>query len=876
MKTIYFFGEGKADGHGRMKELLGGKGAGLAEMTNLGLPVPAGFTITTEACVHFYKAGGHVEGLDGAVTEAMARLEQVMGKRFGHPKNSLLVSVRSGARASMPGMMDTILNLGLNDEVVAGLAETSGDPRFAWDSYRRFIQMYGDVVLEVEKARFHHALEALKAARGFTLDTELSADDLRQLVGTFKAIVLDAKGKAFPTDPRTQLWGAIEAVFRSWNNDRAKEYRRMDNIPDEWGTAVNVQAMVFGNMGEDCATGVCFTRNPNTGEPVFFGEYLTNAQGEDVVAGIRTPLRINGDEPGTLEKRMPEVYAQLNGLRLKLEGHFKDMQDIEFTVEKGRLWMLQTRNGKRTADAALRIALDMVREGQIDHRTAVSRVTAQHIEQLMFPRFDPKVRVQALCSGLAAGSGAARGQIVFSAEEAVDWKAEGKDVILVREETSPEDIGGMRAARGIVTARGGASSHAAVVARQMGRSCVAGCQAISIDERAGTMRVGQTVLKRGDWISIEGNRGLVVVGQVPLVDPEFGEDFFSILRWADEVRRLGVRTNADTPEDSKNARFFGAEGIGLTRTEHMFFHEDRLPIVREMLISDTLEERRKALAKILPMQREDFRGIFREMKGLPVTIRLLDPPLHEFLPKEKDDIEALARTMGVAADVLTARVSSLHELNPMLGHRGCRLGITFPEIYEMQVEAIVAAACELVKDEGFSIVPEIMIPLVGLSKELEIMRKLTCETADRVIASYGVPLTYLVGTMIELPRACVAADRVADHADFFSFGTNDLTQTTFGISRDDGGKFLPAYQKMKIIDDDPFATIDTAVAELIKMAVTKGRKTRPKLKVGICGEHGGDPRSVEICHVLGLDYVSCAPFRVPVARMAAAHAALKS
>jgi pyruvate,orthophosphate dikinase len=871
---VYFFGNGQADGHGGMKNLLGGKGANLAEMTRLGLPVPAGFTISTEACVAYFKGGGHPDGLQEQVSEALTKLEEAMGREFGHETTPLLVSVRSGARVSMPGMMDTVLNLGLNSDNVGGLSVASNDERFAWDSYRRFIQMYSNVVLGVDHGHFEHALDALKKSRGVDVDTALIAADLRGLVDTYKGIVVDATGSAFAADPRAQMWGAINAVFDSWNNERAVTYRKMEGISGDWGTAVTVQAMVFGNMGDNCATGVAFTRDPSTGERRFFGEYLCNAQGEDVVAGIRTPLSINGDASDTLENVMPEVYGQLDVLRHRLEDHYKDMQDIEFTVEKGRLWMLQTRTGKRTAAAAQRIAVEMVGEGFIDRRTAVLRVAPEQIRALLHPRLDPEAPKNIVAKGLGASPGAASGQLVFDAATAVEWVENGKSVILMRPETSPEDIAGMAAAEGIVTARGGATSHAAVVARGMGKTCVAGCAALMIDEMNRTVKIGDVVLKEGDVVTIEGAEGWVIQGAVATIDPELGDDFQTMMEWADQYRRLKVRTNADTPGDSEVARGFGAEGIGLCRTEHMFFEGERITAVREMILSETVAQRRIALAKLLPMQKGDFEGIFRAMKGLPVTIRLLDPPLHEFLPGHGDDVSSLAATMGVTVHELNGRIEMLRELNPMLGHRGCRLAITYPEIYEMQVEAIVGAACTLVRDEGFSLVPEIMIPLVSVAKELSILEALVRETADKVIADHGVHLDYLVGTMIEFPRACLTANEVAPHADFFSFGTNDLTQTTFGLSRDDSGKFLPEYIDRGILPNDPFGSMDKGVAELVKIACDRGRSVKPDLKLGICGEHGGDPASVTICHQIGLDYVSCSPYRVPVARMAAAHAAL--
>lgn len=881
-KYVYFFGEGKAEGRGEMKNLLGGKGANLAEMTSIGLPVPPGFTITTEVCTEFYKNNRqYPAALKGQVQDALAQVEKLMGKKFGDAANPLLVSVRSGARASMPGMMDTVLNLGLNDETIKGVIVQSGDPRFAYDSYRRFIQMYSNVVMGMNGELLEDILEDMKEHKGVEEDTKLSAEDLKKLVGLFKDKVKETLGRDFPNDPHEQLWGAISAVFGSWMNQRAITYRRLNNIPAEWGTAVNVQSMVFGNMGDDCATGVAFTRNPSTGERVFFGEFLVNAQGEDVVAGIRTPQPINkGQGDGSLpsmEEVMPESYAQLMKIQQTLEIHYKDMQDIEFTIEKSKLYMLQTRNGKRTSRAAVKIAVDMVSEGLIDEKAAVLRVDPQQLDQLLHPSLDPKASKTVIAKGLPASPGAVNGEVVFSADDAEDAARIGLKVILVRIETSPEDIHGMHAAQGILTARGGMTSHAAVVARGMGKCCVAGCGDIKVDyaKQEFTTRSGQ-LIRKGDVITLDGSTGEVMQGAVPTVAPELTGEFGQLMKWVDKYRRLRVRTNADTPQDSKVAREFGAEGIGLCRTEHMFFDAERISAVREMILSDDVEGRRKALAKILPMQKSDFKGIFREMKGLPVTIRLLDPPLHEFLPQKDEEIDDIAKIMGVSANTLKAKVESLHEFNPMLGHRGCRLGITYPEIYDMQVQAIMEAACELVKEDGFEIVPEIMIPLVGHVRELEIMRANSVRVADEVIERYGVEVTYLIGTMIELPRAALTADEVAVQADFFSFGTNDLTQTTFGLSRDDAGKFLPFYVEKDILPNDPFVTLDqNGVGQLVRMGCEKGRQTRPDIKLGICGEHGGDPESVVFCHQIGLDYVSCSPYRVPVARLAAAHAALK-
>jgi pyruvate,orthophosphate dikinase len=882
-KYVYFFGNGVAEGRGDMKNLLGGKGANLAEMTSIGLPVPAGFTITTEVCTEFYKHDrNYPAGLREEVIEHLGRIETMMGKKFGDAANPLLVSVRSGARASMPGMMDTVLNLGLNDRTVQGIIAQSGDARFAYDAYRRFVQMYSDVVMGLHKEELDHIMEQMKEQKGVHLDTELDADDLKQLVALFKHKVRESLGRAFPDDPQEQLWGAIGAVFGSWMNQRAITYRRLNNIPAEWGTAVNVQSMVYGNMGSDCATGVAFTRDPSTGENYFYGEYLVNAQGEDVVAGIRTPQPINkakhkpGDLPA-MEDVLPDCYRQLVKIRDILEKHYKDMQDIEFTIEKHQLYMLQTRNGKRTAKAAVKIAVDMVHEGLISKEEAVMRVAPEQLDQLLHPSLDPKAPKQVIAKGLPASPGAASGQVVFSADEAEEAAKIGLKVVLVRVETSPEDIHGMHAAQGILTARGGMTSHAAVVARGMGKCCVAGCGDIKVDYAGQqfTARGGQ-VVKKGDVITLDGSSGEVILGQVPTVQPELTGEFGQLMGWVDAIRRLKVRTNADTPHDSRVARDFGAEGIGLCRTEHMFFEGERIMAVREMILAADLDGRKKALAKILPMQKGDFLGIFRVMKGLPVTIRLLDPPLHEFLPHADAEIDELAREMGVQAATLKAKVESLHEFNPMLGHRGCRLAVTFPEIYDMQVQAIMEAACELIKDEGFDIVPEIMIPLVGEVKELAILRKNAVRVADEVIARYGVKVRYLIGTMIELPRAALTADEIAREAEFFSFGTNDLTQTTYGLSRDDAGRFLPFYVEQELYPNDPFVALDQAgVGMLVRMGCEKGRATRPELKLGICGEHGGEASSVKFCHRIGLDYVSCSPYRVPIARLAAAQAVLE-
>lgn len=881
-KYVYSFGNGQADGEGSMRELLGGKGANLAEMTSIGLPVPAGFTLTTEVCKAYYKQQRHYpEGLKEQVSEALNCLEQSMGKGFGNSENPLLVSVRSGAPASMPGMMDTVLNLGLNDETVKGIIAQSGDERFAYDSYRRFIQMYANVVKGLDGDILETQLEELKHSRGVDLDTDLSAEDMKELVSTFKNCYAEHLDESFPTDPLEQLWGAIDAVFGSWMNPRAVTYRKLNDIPAEWGTAVNVQGMVFGNMGDDCATGVAFTRDPATGENYFYGEYLVNAQGEDVVAGIRTPQPINrtkyqeGDLP-SMEEVMPKSYEQLDKIRSVLEKHYCDMQDIEFTVEKGKLYMLQTRNGKRTAHAALRIAVDMVKEGLISEKEAVLSVNPEQLDQLLHPSLDPDFCKEVVAKGLPASPGAASGQVVFSADEAEEMARLKKKVILVRIETSPEDIHGMHAAQGILTARGGMTSHAAVVARGMGKCCVAGCGDIKIDyeKQQFTVPTGQ-VFKAGDLITLDGSAGQVILGDVPKIQPEVTGDFAEMMVWVDKYRRLKVRTNADTPNDSRVAREFGAEGIGLCRTEHMFFEGDRIQAVREMILAADLNGRKRALDKILPMQKGDFIGIFREMKGLPVTIRLLDPPLHEFLPQTDDDVSELANAVGLKFSEVKDHVDHLHEFNPMLGHRGCRLAISYPEIYDMQVRAIMEAACELIKNESFEIVPEIMIPLVSHVNELRILRANAVKVAEQVCREYGVEVNYQIGTMIELPRAALTADSIAEEADFFSFGTNDLTQTTYGLSRDDAGNFLPDYIDNGLLNRDPFVALDQAgVGQLVKFGFEGGRRTRPDLKVGICGEHGGEPSSVAFCHDIGLDYVSCSPYRIPIARLAAAHAAL--
>jgi pyruvate,orthophosphate dikinase len=884
-KSVYFFGDGRAEGAGKMKDLLGGKGSNLAEMTNLKIPVPPGFTVTTEVCKEFYRNGEKLPAhVRKEVLVNLAKVEVIMGKTFGDVENPLLVSVRSGARASMPGMMDTILNLGLNDDTVKGLIAKSGDARFAYDSYRRFVQMYSDVVLGVEKTVFEHLIERRKEEKYVTLDTQLTADDWKSLVAKFKAMVREHAGVSFPDDPLEQLWGAVSAVFRSWMNKRAIEYRRIHSIPEEWGTAINVQSMVFGNMGADSATGVAFTRDPNTGHKVFFGEFLVNAQGEDVVAGIRTPQPINvagkkssdADKKISMEEIFPASYRQLVAIYGKLEKHYRDMQDIEFTIEKGRLWMLQTRNGKRTAAAAIKIAVDMVRERLIGEKDAILRIQPQQLDQLLHPTLDPKAKKHVIAHGLPASPGAATGQVVFTSEDAADEVAKGKRVILVRVETSPEDIHGMSISQGILTSRGGMTSHAAVVARGMGKCCVVGCGDIRINHNGDAFAVGDIQVRRGDWVTLNGTTGEVILGQIPTVKPELNADFNTLMKWVDRHRKLIVRTNADTPVDAKIARSFGAEGIGLCRTEHMFFAEDRIQAVREMILAPDLAGRQRALDKILPMQKGDFKGIFREMKGLPVTIRLLDPPLHEFLPHTDEELHVLARSMGVAFDELKAKNESLKEFNPMLGHRGCRLGITFPEIYEMQARAIMEAACELVKQENYKITPEIMIPLIGHANELRMIRERVNEICERVSGEKGVKIKYLIGTMIELPRAALTADDIALHADFFSFGTNDLTQTTFGLSRDDSQKFLPYYVENKVLPQDPFVSIDqNGVGQLVRIGVQKGHHVKPGLKVGICGEHGGDPKSVDFCHKVGLDYVSCSPYRVPIAKLSAAVAALR-
>ena len=869
-KYVYLFSEGNAN----MRELLGGKGANLAEMTNLGLPIPQGFTVTTEACTKYYEDGEKIsKDIEDQIFTALQKLEEITGKKFGDSKNPLLVSVRSGARASMPGMMDTVLNLGLNEETVASIAEKN--ERFAYDSYRRFIQMFSDVVMEIPKPLFEKAIDEMKEAKGVKLDTELTAEDLKELVKKFKAIYKEQKGEEFPSDPKTQLMEGVKAVFRSWNNARAITYRRLNDIPGSWGTAVNVQEMVFGNMGEDCGTGVAFTRNPATGENKIFGEYLMNAQGEDVVAGIRTPQHID-----TLKEVNPKAYEDFVMYAEKLEKHYRDMQDMEFTIERGKLYFLQTRNGKRTANAALQIAVDLVKEGMITEKEAVLRVEPNQLDQLLHPNFDSEKlkAAKVVAKGLAASPGAATGKVIFTADRAVEMHEAGeKDLILVRLETSPEDIDGMNVCHGVLTVRGGMTSHAAVVARGMGTCCVAGCGDIIVneEEKYFTLPDGRKVTE-GEWISLDGSTGNVYGERIDTVPASVSGNFATLMGWADQYRQLKVRTNADTPRDAKQAYDFGAEGIGLCRTEHMFFAPDRIAAIREMIVSKTPEQRAKALAKILPMQRGDFEELYRTMKGYPVTIRFLDPPLHEFVPHEDEDIRALAKEMGMTFEDLKSVVEGLHEFNPMMGHRGCRLDVTYPEIAEMQTRAVIEAAINVNK-EGMNVVPEIMIPLVGEVKELKYVKDIVTKTADVIIKEAGVDLKYHVGTMIEIPRAALTADEIAKEAEFFSFGTNDLTQMTFGFSRDDAGKFLNDYYEKKIYEFDPFAKLDqVGVGKLVKMAVDLGKQTRPDIKLGICGEHGGNPPTVEFCHNIGLTYVSCSPFRVPIARLAAAQAAIKN
>jgi len=865
---VYFFGAGHTEGDGKMKELLGGKGAGLAEMARIGVPVPPGFTITTEVCRLYLRGQSYPDGLREQVAAAIERLEAATAKTFGGGEQPLLVSVRSGAKFSMPGMMDTILNLGLNDTTVQALAAASGNERFAWDSYRRFVQMYGDVVLSVPGARFEELIEARKHDRGVKEDTDLSADDLRELTGAFKDVVREHTGDEFPADPQDQLWGAIQAVFRSWDTPRAKAYRKVNGIPDDLGTAVNVCSMVFGNMGDDSATGVCFTRDPSTGEREFYGEFLVNAQGEDVVAGIRDPLPI-----ARMCEVMPEAYGELLDAQAKLESHFRDAQDLEFTVERGHLYMLQTRTAKRTGRAAVRMAVEMVDEGMISIDEAVLRVAPAQLDQLLHPTIDPAAEVRVLTTALPASPGAVSGKVVFNPDVAAEQGLH-EEVILVRRETSPEDFHGMVVAQGILTARGGMTSHAAVVARGMGKCCVAGAGDIEMDEARGRFTVGGVTVHEGEWITLDGSTGRVILGQVPTVEAELSDNFRRLMEWADQFRTLKVRTNADTPHDSQVARKFGAEGIGLCRTEHMFFEGDRIDAVREMILAGNPTGRAVAEAKLLPMQREDFEGIFRAMDGLPVTIRLLDPPLHEFLPHGDSEIKHLARKTGIPAAVLRTRVDAHHEANPMLGHRGCRLGITYPDITWMQAQAIFEAAVNVAR-EGVTVCPEIMVPLVSTRAELTQQRHIIDQVAEEVFDHAGLSVSYMVGTMIELPRAALTADEIARDAQFFSFGTNDLTQTTFGLSRDDAGRFLPQYVEQGIIPDDPFQTLDVGgVGKLVEMASRLGRGVRADLKLGICGEHGGDPRSIEFFHATGLNYVSCSPYRVPIARLAAAHAAL--
>lgn len=868
-KYVYLFKEAK----GNNKALFGGKGANLAEMTRIGLPVPQGFTITTEACTKYYEDGKMInDGIVAQIYQKLAQIEKMTGKKFGDASNPLLVSVRSGARVSMPGMMDTILNLGLNDEVVEGLANLTNNPRFAYDSYRRFIQMFSDVVMQQDKSKYERILDEIKEKKGVKFDKDLSADDLKEIVKLFKKLYKEGQKQEFPQDPKVQLIEAVKAVFRSWDNERANVYRRMHDIPYNWGTAVNVQSMVFGNMGEDSGTGVAFTRNPSTGDNALYGEYLMNAQGEDVVAGIRTPQPI-----AKLEEQNPEVYKEFVAIATKLEDHYKDMQDMEFTIERGKLYMLQTRNGKRTAKAALKIAVDLVKEGKISEKDALLMIDPKQLDALLHPTFDESAIKKATVIGeaLPASPGAASGKICFTAEKA---KEEGKKekVVLVRLETSPEDIEGMAASQGILTARGGMTSHAAVVARGMGTCCVAGCSQIKFADDGKSFTLGGKKYKEGDVISFDGSTGKIYDGAIATEPAKIVGEFATIMEWADKYRKLNIRTNADNPRDASVAFSFGAEGVGLCRTEHMFFEADRIPAVREMIVSTTTEEREKALKKLLPMQKKDFKGIFKAMKGRPVTIRFLDPPLHEFLPHEDDEIKALAKEMGLTFESLKATVESLHEFNPMMGHRGLRLAVTYPEIARMQTEAVITAAIEVEKEEGFTVVPEIMIPLTCDSKEFKYVKDIVTETADRIIADKKVDMHYKVGTMIEIPRAAITADQIAKYAEFFSFGTNDLTQMTYGFSRDDAGKFLDVYYEKKIFESDPFARLDqNGVGKLVRIAAELGRSTRPDIKLGICGEHGGDPSSVEFCHRIGLNYVSCSPYRVPIARLAAAQANIK-
>lgn len=884
-KWVYTFGDGAAEGRAGDRNLLGGKGANLAEMCSLGLPVPPGFTITTEVCNAYY-ANGHAypASLEADVAVALDHIGRLTGRRFGDPSKLLLVSVRSGARASMPGMMDTVLNLGLNDETVEALAADSGDPRFAYDSYRRFIQMYSDVVMGLDHEVFEEILEDQKGGLGHELDTELTAIEWQGVIALYKAKVEEELGKPFPQDPNEQLWGAIGAVFSSWMNNRAITYRRLHDIPESWGTAVNVQAMVFGNMGDTSATGVAFTRNPSTGEKQLYGEFLVNAQGEDVVAGIRTPQNITeaariaaGSDKPSLQKLMPDAFQAFVSISDRLEKHYRDMQDLEFTIERGKLWMLQTRSGKRTAKAALKIAVDMARDGLISKQEAVARIDPASLDQLLHPTIDPKAARDIIGVGLPASPGAATGEIVFSSNDAEEAKTQGRKAILVRIETSPEDIHGMHAAEGILTTRGGMTSHAAVVARGMGKPCVSGAGSLRVDYKAGTLMAMGSTFRKGDIITIDGGNGQVLKGAVPMLQPELSGDFAAIMEWADGARRMKVRTNAETPLDARMARSFGAEGIGLCRTEHMFFDGDRIVAMREMILADTEKDRRTALAKLLPMQRSDFLELFEIMAGLPVTIRLLDPPLHEFLPKTEEEVAEVAAAMNVSPDKLRRRTEALHEFNPMLGHRGCRLAVSYPEIAEMQARAIFEAAVEAGRKAGALVVPEIMVPLVGLVKELDFVKARIDAVAKSVMEETGVRIDYLTGTMIELPRAAIRAQIIAEAAEFFSFGTNDLTQTTFGISRDDAASFLETYRKKGIIEQDPFVSLDIeGVGELVRMAAEKGRATRPDIKLGICGEHGGDPASIHFCEKVGLDYVSCSPYRVPIARLAAAQAAVQA
>lgn len=869
-KYVYLFSEG----NGSMKNLLGGKGANLAEMTVLGMPVPQGFTITTEACTQYYNDGRQInEEIQSQISEYLSKMEEICGKKFGDSQNPLLVSVRSGARASMPGMMDTILNLGLNDTVVEGLAALTNNPRFAYDSYRRFIQMFSDVVMEIPKSDFERVIDAKKEEKGVKQDTDLDTEDMKDLVVRFKALYRERKGTEFPTEPREQLMEAVKAVFRSWDNPRANVYRRINEIPYDWGTAVNVQSMVFGNMGNTSGTGVAFTRNPATGEKKLFGEYLINAQGEDVVAGIRTPEPIDH-----LNSIMPEVYTQFAETAQRLEDHYTDMQDMEFTIENGKLYMLQTRNGKRTAAAALKVAVDLVEEGKISTEEAVLRVEPKQLDSLLHPQFDPKElkKAQAIGKGLAASPGAACGRVVFTAEDAKAWSDKGEKVVLVRLETSPEDIEGMAVAQGILTVRGGMTSHAAVVARGMGTCCVSGCGEISMHEEEKYFTLGGQTVREGDYISIDGSTGSIYGQAMPTIEASISGDFDKYMTWADEVRRLQVYTNADTPHDAAQGKAFGAQGIGLCRTEHMFFEGDRIKAMREMIVAKTTEARRKALAKLLPYQQSDFEGIYDVMEELPVVIRFIDPPLHEFLPTKEEDIKEISEELGLTVEELKEIIASLHEFNPMMGHRGCRLAVSYPEIAEMQTTAVISAAINISRKKNINIVPEIMIPLVGEVKELKFVKDVVTSTADKIIAESGMNMKYEVGTMIEIPRAALTADEIAMEADFFSFGTNDLTQMTFGFSRDDAGKFLDYYYENKIYESDPFAHIDQkGVGKLVEMATEKGRGANAHLHVGICGEHGGDPTSVEFCHRTGLDYVSCSPYRVPIARLAAAQAAIK-